>query len=56
MLRFGTLGQLPKDAQADVNVRILSGDHIDTVKFVALNTGLITQDELITPGVALSGD
>lgn len=39
-----------------VNVRILTGDHLDTAKFVGLRTGIIQADEVNLEGIALTGE
>lgn len=39
-LKFGQIEVAP-DAANDVNIRILTGDHIDTAKYVGLRTGIV---------------
>lgn len=45
MIRYGHANQTiePKDSQ--VNVRMVTGDHLETAKHVALRTGIISLDE-----------
>lgn len=38
----------------EVNVRMISGDHIETCRQVAQRVGIITQDEMYEPGVVIS--
>jgi hypothetical protein len=35
---------------------MVSGDHIDCAKVVALRTGIIRQEELSLNGIAMTGD
>ena len=46
------------DAQnsVQVNVRILTGDHLDTAKYVGLRTGIIQADEVNLDGIAVTGE
>ena len=39
-----------------VNVRILTGDHLDTAKYVGLRTGIIQADEVDLEGIAVTGE
>lgn len=39
-----------------VNVRMVTGDHLETAKFVALKTGIVSLDECNLEGIALTGD
>ena len=39
-----------------VNVRMVTGDHLETAKFVALKTGIVNLDECNLEGIALTGD
>jgi len=41
---------------SQVQIRIISGDHIDTVKYVAAVTGLIKEEDKYSEGTALTGD
>ena len=43
MLRFG---QKESADSGQVTVRILSGDHIDTAKYVGLQAGVVSEDQL----------
>ena len=51
-------GQLEGDENEgnQVNIRMVSGDHIDCAKIVALRTGIIKQEELNLNGIAMTGD
>lgn len=39
-----------------VNVRMVTGDHIETAKHVALKTGIVSLDECNLEGIALTGE
>lgn len=47
---LGTLQNIDNEAEIElpqeVNVRMLSGDHIETCRLVAYKTGIITQEEM----------
>jgi magnesium-transporting ATPase (P-type) len=38
------------------NVKLVSGDHIETAKHVALACGIVSQSDVNQPGVCMSGD
>ena len=42
LIKFGQLVQDPSEADKQVNVRMVSGDHLETSKAVAIATGVIT--------------
>jgi len=39
-----------------VNVRMITGDHIETAKYVAKNSGIVSEAELLTENIALTGE
>lgn len=55
-IKFGqkTGNDDPKKTQ--VNVKVLTGDHIETAKYVALQAGIVTESEINSPGVCMTGD
>lgn len=42
--------------QSPVNIRLVTGDHIETAKYVALATGIMTQTEFEREDSALTGE
>lgn len=44
------------DNNIQVNVRMMTGDHIETARYVALKTGIITQEEANEDGVVITGE
>lgn len=45
-----------KGAKNQVNVRMVTGDHIDTALHVAINAGLITEEEADLQGIYMTGE
>lgn len=43
-----------KVMQQEVNIRMLSGDHIETCRRVAIETGIINENEAYDAGVVIS--
>jgi len=41
---------------SQVNVRMITGDHLETAKRVALKCGILRPDELEHEGVAMTGE
>lgn len=59
LLRYGRVGidvEDLKDSKNQVNIRLVSGDHFDTCKQVAIKSGILTEAEARIKGVILSGD
>ena len=56
LIRYGTL-EKNKDLNEtnQVNIRLVTGDHIETAKFVAQQSGIASADELSLEGSALTG-
>jgi len=55
LLQYGQ--EVPEDKQPKaVTVRIISGDHLETAKRVAVDAGIVKQEEINIDGVALSGE
>ena len=59
LIRFGKV--LEEDDEFDfdkddVNVRMITGDHIETARAVAVESGIITESESNTHGVVMTGD
>ena len=56
MIRFGhNFDAEPRDNN-QVNVRMVTGDHIETAKYVALKTKIVNHDECNLEGIALTGE
>lgn len=57
LIRYGHL-ETPADSNENyqVNIRMVTGDHIETARFVALQTGIITQEEMYEDGIVMTGD
>lgn len=55
MLKYGSNTTIV-DNQGEVNVRILTGDHIETAKQVALRSGIIMQEDINQEGIAITGE
>jgi len=56
LIRYGHASTLSDSSDNNqVNIRMVTGDHIDTAKFVALQTGIINSDELHLEGCAMTG-
>jgi magnesium-transporting ATPase (P-type) len=54
-LRYGSLDPDVNEGN-QVNIRLVSGDHLDCAKTVALRSGIIKQEELQLSGIAMTGD
>ena len=55
LLQYGQ--EVPEEKQPKaVTVRIISGDHIETAKRVAVEVGIVRQEEVNIDGVALTGE
>ena len=54
-IRYGSL-ESDENEGNQVNIRMVSGDHIDSAKIVALRTGIIKQEEMHLNGIAMTGD
>lgn len=46
---------MSKGKKNSVNIRMVSGDHVDTCKYVANKTGIITEAEMKVKGVFMTG-
>jgi Ca2+-transporting ATPase len=56
-IRYGQLdgdGDQPEGNQ--VNIRMVTGDHIETAKRVAIETGIVKAEEVEIKGVVMTGD
>jgi magnesium-transporting ATPase (P-type) len=58
LIRCGcVVSEFERGEQRDqVNVRMLSGDHVETCRAVAVQSGVITEEESNEPGVVITGD
>lgn len=57
LIRFGHNDDSIEMRDANqVNVRMVTGDHLETAKYVALKTGIVSLDECNLEGIALTGD
>jgi len=60
LIKYGTLlGEnvdRKKGAKNQVNIRMITGDHIDTALHVALEVGIITEEEQHIKGIFMTGE
>ena len=56
LIRFGHNDDSISGDNNQVNVRMVTGDHLETAKYVALKTGIVSLDECNLEGIALTGD
>jgi len=45
-----------KGAKNQVNIRMITGDHIETALFVAKQVGIISEEESQLEGIYMTGD
>ena len=56
-IRYGQLESAGEPADGNqVNIRMVTGDHIETAKRVALKTGIVKSEELQLNGIAMTGE
>lgn len=56
-IRYGQLETAGEQAEGNqVNIRMVTGDHIETAKAVAVLTGIVKPEELQLNGIAMTGD
>lgn len=57
-IRFGEADENDnkRGAKNSVNIRMISGDHIETCKYVAKKVGIITENEAKIKGVFMTGE
>jgi len=56
LIRYGKHVEDDEEAENQVNVRMVTGDHIETAKRVAIKAGIVTESEANTPGVCMTGE
>jgi len=60
LIRYGrlidTLDEDTKGVRNQVNIRMITGDHIDTALSVAMEVGIITQEESSIDGIFMTGE
>lgn len=56
LIRYGKLVEDDEEVDNQVNVRMVTGDHLETAKQVAIQAGIITESEANTQGVCMTGD
>jgi hypothetical protein len=59
LLKYGKVisdSEKESDAKQQVKVRLISGDMKATCSWVAIQTGIITHDESLKPGVIMTGE
>lgn len=57
LIRFGSISNDDREESRDqVNVRMISGDHLETCRVVAVKAGIVTEEESFEPGVVMTGD
>ena len=54
-IRYGAQ-EVGMNEPSQVNIRILTGDHIETAKFVAMKAGLINESDREVAGIAMTGE
>lgn len=55
LLQYGVEEPEPKAPKA-VTVRIISGDHLETAKKMAVDAGIVSQNDINVEGIALTGE
>ena len=56
-IRYGQLDNAGEQLEGNqVNIRMVTGDHIETAKAVAVHTGIVKPEELQLNGIAMTGD
>ena len=55
-IRYGQPDGFDQVDQNQVNIRMVTGDHIETAKAIALRTGIIKPEELQINGIAMTGE
>lgn len=56
-IRYGQLETAGEQAEGNqVNIRMVTGDHIETAKAIAVLTGIVKPEELQNNGIAMTGD
>jgi magnesium-transporting ATPase (P-type) len=61
-IRYGHTGEVSEvddgkdDGAGRVNVRMVTGDHLETAKAAAVACGICRADEVASPGVAITGE
>ena len=55
LLKYGHIEPKP-DSTGQVNVRMISGDHLDTCKAVASRAGIVTPEDLNLENTAITGE
>jgi len=60
LIKYGTLlgdnVDRKKGAKNQVNIRMVTGDHMDTALHVALEVGIITEEERDIKGIYMTGE
>lgn len=60
LIKYGTLlgdhVDRKKGAKNQVNIRMITGDHLDTALYVALQVGIITEEEQNIKGIFMTGE
>lgn len=55
-IKYGQLESNGENDGSQVNIRMVTGDHLDCAKKVALKSGIIRTEELSLNGIALTGE
>jgi Ca2+-transporting ATPase len=55
-IKHGKRTPMEEGKAAQVNVKLVTGDHIETAKYVALLSGIVSDTEVNQPGVCMTGE
>jgi len=59
-IKYIRYGQLIDDSvqkiDCQVNIRVFTGDHIETAKYIAQRSGILRAEEVDIPGITMLGD
>jgi len=56
LIKYGSKNVENQKEKGNVNVRMISGDHLETCKYIAIKAGIVTKEEADKEAVILSGD
>lgn len=55
-IKYGRCSGFDESKPAQVNVKLVTGDHMETAKYVALEAGIISHTEVNQPGICMTGE
>ena len=56
LIKYGSKNVENQKEKGNVNVRMISGDHLETCKYIAIKAGIVTKEEAEKPDVILNGE